>query len=186
MLGLPRGGVPVAAVVAQQLNAPLDVIVVRKLGLPKQPEVAMGAIGEGGVRLLDPNLIRMAGVQEDQIRNVELHEREVLEKRASQIRSEHHRLPLTGRTVIIVDDGLATGATASVACEIARLHGAVKVVLAVPVAPSEMLTSVPADEVITVIAPSDFRAVGMYYNNFDATSDEEVLELLRASRSKDI
>lgn len=181
VLGLPRGGVPVAAVVAKFLHAPLDVIVVRKLGLPTQPEVAMGAIGEGGARVLDTRLMRLANVSEQQLQYVEQHEREVLHQRLSHIRSERERVSLKGRTVIIVDDGLATGATATLACQIARENGAAKVVLAVPVAPKDAINDLPADEVITVMTPQPFGAVGMYYREFDATSDTEVLDLLRAA-----
>lgn len=115
VLGLPRGGVPVAAVVADALDAPLDVIVVRKLGIPYQPEVAMGAIGEGEVRVLDHRLVKIAGVSDAQIAEVEAKERATLDARVTQLRAIRPRVPLVGRTVIIVDDGLATGATASAA-----------------------------------------------------------------------
>ena len=133
VLGLPRGGVPVAAEVAKALNAPLDVIVVRKLGLPFQPEVAMGAIGEGGVRVLDPALIARAGVSAAELAQVEETERATLESRSARFRRGRERADLTGRTVVIVDDGIATGATARAACEVARRLGATRVILAVPV-----------------------------------------------------
>lgn len=185
VLGLPRGGVPVAAVVAEALNAQLDVIVVRKLGIPLQPEVAMGAIGEGGVKVLDPRLIRQAGITDAQIAAVEHEERATLDARVRALRAIRPREPLIGRTALIVDDGLATGATAAVACQIARALGATKVVLAVPVAPRELLDVFPADEVIAVETPYPFHAVGMHYRDFGATSDAQVQQLLEQSVARE-
>lgn len=185
VLGLPRGGVPVAAVIADALDAPLDVIVVRKLGIPYQPEVAMGAIGEGEVRVLDHRLIKIAGVSDAQIAEVEAKERATLDARVSKLRAIRPRVPLAGRTAIIVDDGLATGATAAVAAEIARMLGAARVVLAVPVAPADVLKTFPADEVIAVETPVPFRAVGLHYRDFSATQDEEVQELMKWAAARD-
>ena len=180
VLGLPRGGVPVAAEVARVLDAPLDVIVVRKLGIPYQPEVAMGAIGEGGARVLDRRLIEAAYVSDQQIAAVEAAERETLDRRVRTLRVIRPRVNLKGRTAIIVDDGLATGATATVACQIARELGAIRVVLAVPVAPAEAIASFPAaDDVIAVLVPTPFRAVGLHYRDFAPTSDDEVATILR-------
>ena len=184
VLGLPRGGVPVAYQVACSLDAPLDVIVVRKLGIPYQPEVAMGAIGEDGVQVMDQRIMAQCGVNERDVASVEAHEREVLEARLRRYRRGRERIDLTDRVAIIVDDGVATGSTAKVACRIARLLGAARVVLAVPVGPRETLANVPeADEVVAVSEPADFTAVGRHYLDFSPTSDDEVVVLLdRASR----
>src|ERR1019366_2974024 len=135
VLGLPRGGVPVAFEVAEALDAPLDVIVVRKLGVPFQPELAMGAIGEGGVRVLNAEVLGLTRVTEEQLRAVETRERSLLEARVARLRRGRERVSLTDRIAVIVDDGIATGSTAQVACEVARRLGAAKVVVAVPVAP---------------------------------------------------
>jgi len=182
VLGLPRGGVPVAFEVAKALDSPLDVIVVRKLGLPFQPEVAMGAIGEGNARVLDSRVISLSGVSEDDLRAVERAEREVLESRIARYRHGRPRTDLSGRTAVIVDDGIATGSTARVACTVARQLGAARVVLAVPVAPSRALASLAEpDEVVCLISDRHFQAVGNYYRDFSPTSDEEVLRLLEAA-----
>ncbi|MBX0298713.1 phosphoribosyltransferase [Cryobacterium sp. 1639] len=184
VLGLPRGGVPVAAEVAQALQAPLDLIIVRKLGLPFDPEVAMGAIGEEGVRVLNPRVLALAEVTEAQISAVERRERAVLDARVAEWRGHRARLDLTGRTALIVDDGVATGSTARAACRVARLLGAKRVVLAVPVIAARAETELTqpagetADEVIAVAAPFGFAAVGQYYRQFDAADDAEVARLL--------
>ena len=124
VVGLPRGGVPVADEVARALDAPLDVILVRKLGVPFQPEVGMGAIGEDGVRVLNDEVIRMARVTRSQLDDVESRERVELERRADRYRAGRTRIPLAGRVVLVVDDGIATGSTARAACQVARLEGA--------------------------------------------------------------
>lgn len=185
VLGLPRGGVPVAAVVADELDAQLDVIVVRKLGIPFQPEVAMGAIGEGGAKVLDARLIRQAGLTDAQVAAVETAERATLDARVLALRAIRPRVSLVGRTALVVDDGLATGATAAVACQIARELGAAKVVLAVPVAPQEVLDAFPVDEAIAVETPHPFRAVGMHYLDFGPTSDAEVQVLLQRAATRE-
>jgi putative phosphoribosyl transferase len=185
VLGLPRGGVPVAAEVAKALDAPLDVIIVRKLGVPYQPELAMGAIGEGGARVLDRRIIERAGVTPDEVRRIEDQEHLTVLRRAARLR--HGRPPhqLTGRTAVIVDDGIATGSTARAACQVARALGAEKVILAAPVAPPEALVEIiEPDEVVTVATPSPFLAVGNHYRNFEATTDEEVAALLQAAASR--
>jgi putative phosphoribosyl transferase len=185
VLGLPRGGVPVAAEVAAALGSPLDVIVVRKLGVPFQPELAMGAIGEGGVRVVDPNLVTHLGVSEAALRAVEQRERAVLDERVASLRREHPHVPLQGRIAVVVDDGVATGATARVACQIARRLGAVRVVLAVPVAPAgTSAEELCADELVCCSTPLGFRAVGNHYRNFEPITDEEVVALLDAARSE--
>lgn len=183
VLGLPRGGVPVAAEVATALDAPLDVIVVRKLGIPYQPEVAMGAIGEGGARVLDETLVTRAGVTEAEVDAVELRERATLEERVARFRSGGERLDLTGRTAIIVDDGIATGATATAACQVARAFGAARVIVAAPVGAADAAHRIHgADEVVCLLQPPDFHAVGAYYVDFAQTSDDEVAALLAAHR----
>ena len=179
VLGLPRGGVPVAFEVAGALQAPLDVIVVRKLGLPFQPEVAMGAIGEGGFRVVDRGLVARARITSEEWDSVERHERQELDNRVARFRRGRQRLDLHGRVAVIVDDGIATGSTARVACDIARHLGAAKVVLAVPVAPAETVRSwTDADELVCVDTPEHFGSVGLYYDDFSPTSDEEVIVLL--------
>ena len=180
VLGLPRGGVPVAAEVAAALGAPLDIILVRKLGLPYQPELAMGAIGEGGVRVLNQEVIRLCGVQPQEIDRVEAHERAELDRRARALRGDRPTLRLAGRTVIIVDDGIATGSTARAALQVARAHGATCVVLASPVAAPDTIRALSgdADEIVCLETPPTFVAVGQWYDNFSATSEDEVRALL--------
>jgi putative phosphoribosyl transferase len=176
VVGLPRGGVLVAAEVAAALGAGLDVILVRKLGVPVQPELALGAIGEGGVRVLNHDVVRHAGVNESDIAVVEQRERVELERRAAEYRGDRPPLDLEHRTVIVVDDGIATGATARAACAVARAKGAARVVLAVPVAPfgwAERLGDA-ADAFVAVHAPRRFSGVGEFYADFRQTSDAEV------------
>jgi putative phosphoribosyl transferase len=181
VLGLPRGGVPVAAQVARALGAPLDVIVVRKLGVPFQPELGMGAIGEGGTRVINGDVVRVAGVSADDLAAVETQERAELERRAARYRGGQPRQPLTGRVAVVVDDGLATGSTARAACQIARAQGAARVVLAVPVAPPgwESRLAGDADELVCVQTPADFFAIGQFYADFSQTTDEEVVDCLQ-------
>jgi putative phosphoribosyl transferase len=180
VLGLPRGGVPVAYEVAQALAAPLDVIVVRKVGVPFQPELAMGAVGEGGVLVLNPEVVRLAGVGERELALVEERERAEVERRAARFRGDAPQLPLQGRIALLVDDGLATGATARAACRVARAAGAAQVVVAVPVAPPDTVASLraDADEVLCLDTPAQFSAVGQWYRDFTQTSDAEVARLL--------
>ncbi|MGH3896879.1 MAG: phosphoribosyltransferase [Pseudonocardiaceae bacterium] len=181
ILGLPRGGVPVAAEVALALGAPLDVIVVRKLGVPLQPELAMGAIGEGGVRVLMPETVRRAGITDDALAGVERRERAELQRRAERFRDDRTRLSLVGRTAVVIDDGIATGSTARAACQVARVQGATRVVLAVPVAPANWSRELhdAADELIAVATPQLLRAIGGWYTDFAQSTDEEVVACLR-------
>jgi len=183
VVGLPRGGVPVAAQVADALAAPLDVIVVRKLGVPGREEFAMGAIGEG-VRVLDDETVTRLGIGPRQIEEVERRERSELERRLRRYRGEGGPLELEGRTVILVDDGVATGATATAACRIARAEGAARVVLAVPVAPRGWSPPPEArvDEFVCPEQPAGFMAIGQWYDDFSQTSDEEVASALSAHR----
>jgi len=180
VLGLPRGGVPVARQIAPALGAPLDVIVVRKLGVPTHPELAMGAIGEGGVRVVSDDIMRSVGATEAQLAEVETAERFELERRAARFRGERPRLDLAGQTAIVVDDGIATGSTARAACHVARALGAAQIVLAVPVGPPGLqhrLADV-TDEFVCLHQPRSFSAVGQFYVNFDQTSDAEVIAAL--------
>ena len=183
VVGLPRGGVPVAAEVAAALDAPLDVIVVRKLGVPFQPELGMGAVGEDGVRVLDDEIIRIAGVGAAEVDEAEARERGEVERRAARLRGHRPPVTLAGRTVVVVDDGLATGSTARAAVMVARAHGARRVVLAVPVAPADTVRALAevADEVICLETPAGFSAVGQWYEDFTQTSDAEVERLLDAA-----
>lgn len=180
IVALPRGGVPVAAEVAAVLGAPLDICVIRKLGVPYQPELGMGAIGEDGVRVLNDQVIRFSAVTDEQLAEVERRERAELARRARRYRGDRPPADLRGRTVVVVDDGIATGSTARAACRIVRERGAARVVLAVPVAPvdwAERLDEV-ADELVCVDTPSPFYAIGEFYADFTQTEDEEVLRLL--------
>lgn len=180
VLGLPRGGVPVAAEIACALGAELDVIVVRKLGVPIQPELAMGAIGEDGARFVNDEVVMTAGVSRDRFDRVEAEARAELEARVRHLRSLRPRVDLTAKTAIIVDDGMATGSTAMAACRVARAHGATRVVVAVPVAPPDTLVrlSAVADEVVALCSPSSMTAIGEWYGDFSPTSEAEVDALL--------
>lgn len=187
VLGLPRGGVPVAAEVARSLGAPLDVLVVRKLGSPRQPEVAMGAIGERNARVLNDDVVRAGAVTSADFTAVERRERAELEARVSRFRGDAASVDLTGRTAIIVDDGVATGATARVASLVARELGAASVVIAVPVGAPDSLAELGempgVDAVICLSAPPGFAAVGLHYLDFRQTTDAEVLRILEAARA---
>src|SRR6266851_1391345 len=158
VLGLPRGGIPVAFQVARALGAPLDVIVVRKLGVPFRPELGMGAVGEGGVRVTSPEVIHAAGVSQNQLAAVQAREQAVVDARAACYRARRPREPLDGRVAVVVDDGIATGSTARAACQIARAAGAARVVLAVPVAPAgwQARIGADADELACVGTPRGF------------------------------
>ncbi|RJT78021.1 hypothetical protein D6T63_13820 [Arthrobacter cheniae] len=182
VLGLPRGGVPVAFEVANALGAPLDVIVVRKLGVPFRPEVAMGAIGEGGTRVLDAHVLSQAHVTEEDLQALETKERQLLEERRTRYRQRRIRTDVHGRIVVVVDDGMATGSTARVACQVAKQLGAARVIVAIPVAPASTVASfTEADEIVSLVSPRRFEAVGCYYNDFSATDDDEVVTLLDAA-----
>ncbi len=180
VLGLPRGGVPVAREVARTLGAPLDIIVVRKLGVPFQPELGMGAVGEGGVRILNAEVVRMAGVSAKELAEVEERERAELERRARIYRGDRAPVSLEGRTVVVVDDGIATGSTAEAACRVARARGAAYVVLAVPVAPPgwDRRLDGDIDDFVCVGTPEPFFGVGQFYADFSQTSDDEVIKCL--------
>jgi putative phosphoribosyl transferase len=182
VLGLVRGGVPVAATVADRLGAPLDVLVVRKLGLPQAPEVAFGALGPGGVQVLNPDLAER--LPPERIAEVVRRETAELERRERLYRRGRPPLSLEGRTAVIVDDGLATGATARAAAAVARRLGARRVVVAVPVGSSDAYAALvaEADEVVCPQRPDDFGAVSRYYDDFHEVSDEEVTATLSGGR----
>ena len=170
VLGLPRGGVPVAAAIADALAAPLDILIVRKLGVPSQPELAMGAIGEHGARVLNDEVLTATGISERELADVESRERVELERRARLYRTGRTPIDLTGKTAIIVDDGIATGSTVAAACHICRQAGAARVVVATPVAPASSIRRLErvADEVISVVTPDSFFAIGEWYLDFSA------------------
>ena len=180
VLGLPRGGVPVAREVAAVIGAPLDVLAVRKLGGPRHPEFAVGAIGESGVRLVDDDAVRATRLGEIELEVVEEDARLELARRLSLYRGGRAALDLAGRRALIVDDGVATGASAIVASRVARRLGAREVVVAVPVAPQgwERKLEAEADWVVALATPRDFWAVGRWYTDFAQTTDEEVIGAL--------
>ncbi len=186
VLALPRGGVPVAFEVAQRVRVPLDVFVVRKLGVPGHEELAMGAIASGGVRVLNEDVLYVLPDAQSIVEMVTAIEREELKRRERDYRSNRPAPEVRGRTVILVDDGLATGATMRAAAAALRQQGAAKIIVAVPVgAPGTCheIRSV-ADEVVCLQTPGSFMGVGQYYEDFSQTTDEEVRELLAASASK--
>lgn len=186
VLGLPRGGVPVAYEVALALHAPLDIAVVRKLGVPFHRELGFGAIGEGGARVVSEDIVRMTHVGRDDLERVERQEEAELARQAHRFRAGRHRVGLAGRTVIVVDDGVATGATALAACQVVRSQGAARVVVAVPVAAPDALEILrfEADEVVCPNAPRFFCAVGEWYGDFSQTADEEVSALLARAAAR--
>lgn len=181
--GLPRGGVSVASQVAAALGAPLDVLLVRKLPVPFRPELAMGAIGEGGVRVVDEQVVRRGRVTAAALAAVEARERAVLDRRARRYRRVAPRLSIAGHGVVIVDDGVATGSTARAACAVARAAGAARVVVAVPVAPAgwEAVVGPVADELVCLESAKWFFAVGQFYEDFSQVTDAQVLALLERS-----
>ncbi len=185
ILALPRGGVAVAAAVAIALDAPLDVLVVRKLGAPRQPEFGFGAVA-GDVRVLDESTVALLGISEQQVAEVTARETAEMHRREKVYRRDMPPLEVEGRTVVIVDDGLATGGTAAAAIGAIGAMGPAKVVLAVPVAPPDtaMRLSEEVDDLVCLSTPSDFGAVGRWYLDFEQTTDMEVIELLRQARKR--
>ncbi len=180
VVGIPRGGVPVAAEVASALGAPLDVAVVRKIGAPQNPELAIGALAEGGVHVLSERIVRMLGLSGAGLQTLIARAERELREYTRRYRGDREPVELTGRTVIVVDDGLATGSSALAAVRSLRGRGAKRVVLAVPVAAPQSLAALraEADEVVCVEAPEDLWAVGYWYEDFRATTDQEVAALL--------
>ncbi|MEX2586431.1 MAG: phosphoribosyltransferase [Actinomycetota bacterium] len=186
VLGLARGGVPVAAAVARELDAPLDVLVVRKLGCPGQPELGIGAVGELGVTVLNSKLIAKLGLSDEQVEQIAEREGAEVDRRVARYRRSMSPVKLQGRTAILVDDGLATGFTAGAAVGVVRRLEAARVVLAVPVAPRQAVTSLEeiADQVVVLQIPPDFMAVGQWYRDFTQVSDEEVAALVASGPSE--
>ena len=183
ILALPRGGVPVAAEVAAALKAPLDLILVRKIGVPFQPELAMGAVVDGGAPIIVRNedVIRLAGIEEAEFKVICDNELAEIERRRQRYLGSRERVDLAGRTAIVIDDGVATGATTRAALRATRMRNPKKLILAVPVAPTESLAELrsDADEVICLEDYEFFGAIGAYYADFNQVADEEVIELLR-------
>lgn len=180
VLALPRGGVPVAAEVARLLEAPLDLMLVRKLGVPTQPELAMGAIATGGARVLNADIIRALSISQQQLDRVTASEQRELERREQSYRGERPPPQLSGRCVILVDDGLATGASMRVAVEAAAVRGPAELVVAVPVASSDAVSLIEeqANQVVALATPEPFIGVGRWYEAFTQTTDAEVRVLL--------
>lgn len=180
VLALPRGGVPVAYEVARTLKAPLDVFLVRKLGTPGRPELAMGAIASGGVRVLNDEVVQWLGIRSEQIDAVAQQEQQELQRREAAYRGGRSLPPLENRIVILVDDGLATGSTMRAAVQAVKEQKPARVIVAVPVGAPETCGDLGAiaDEVVCARMPTPFSAVGQWYLNFEQTSDEEVRRLL--------
>jgi putative phosphoribosyl transferase len=184
---LPRGGVPVAFEVAHALHAPLDIFLVRKLGVPGHEELAMGAIASGGVRVLNEEVVRTLGIHEQTIERVAAAEQRTLEERERAYRGERPRPVVRGRIVLLVDDGLATGATMRAAVVALRQQEPKRIVVAVPVAAVDTCTELKAevDEIVCAVTPEQFVAVGQWYQDFSQTTDEEVCELLERATHPD-
>jgi putative phosphoribosyl transferase len=180
VLGLPRGGVPVAFEVARSLGVPLDVFVVRKLGVPGHEELAMGAIASGGVRVLNADVLAATLVPPEAVEAVAARELERVESQERAYRGERQPIDVHGRVVILVDDGLATGATMRAAVAALRDRGAGRIVVAVPTAPIETCEALrrEVDEILCALTPDPFMAVGLWYRDFAPVSDEQVRELL--------
>jgi putative phosphoribosyl transferase len=186
VLALPRGGVPVAFEVALALHAPLDLFLVRKLGFPGHEEFAIGAIASGGVRILDEEVIGNFGISRAEIERVTAQERRELERRERLYRDDRPPPDVAGHVVILVDDGLATGSTMRAAIAALKLEGARRIVVAVPVAPRETCESIRAevDDIVCAETPEPFRAVGLWYDDFEQTTDDEVRELLARAEQR--
>jgi predicted phosphoribosyltransferase len=186
VLALPRGGVPVAFEVARALDAPLDVFVVRKLGLPGHPEFAMGALASGGVRVLNDEVVRLYRIPEQAVEAIAQDERIELERRERAYRSQRPALDVRGRTVVLIDDGLATGSTMKAAVEAVRALSPARIIVAVPVGSPDTCREFAgiADEIVCARRPEHFAAVGQWYDDFRQTTDEEVRELLQTAASE--
>jgi putative phosphoribosyl transferase len=186
ILGIPRGGIIAARELALALNGRLDVILSHKLRTPGRPEVAMGAVAEGGIAFIDPEIVRLLGISVNLIEQEKALQLSELNRRAEKIRQILPKEPLEGRPVIITDDGVATGATTLTAIRAARFEGAARVILALPVGPEDSVRQLAeeADETICLRLPPDFRAVGQFYRDFEQVSDEEMLEILKEARKR--
>lgn len=186
VLALPRGGVPVGAEVARALSAPLDVFLVRKIGLPGHEEFAMGAIASGGVVMINEHVVRTYGVSRSQIESVVERERGELERRERRYRGDNSLPSLAGKTVILVDDGLATGSSMRAAVEAVRGLGPAETIVAVPIAPAETCDALASevDRVVCALTPEPFYAVGLWYRDFSQTTDDEVMHILEKVRAE--
>ncbi|HET6830549.1 MAG TPA: alpha/beta family hydrolase [Solirubrobacterales bacterium] len=186
VVALPRGGVPVGFEVATALGAPLDVGLVRKLGHPGQPELGIGAIGEDGTIVFDERSVGAFGISREQIESIAIREAEELDRRRRLYRGDEPPVAVEGRTVIVVDDGLATGVTAAAASRVLKAHGAARVILAVPVCPAGTAERIDGgiDDVVALSTPERFSSVGAWYDDFSQTDDAEVVALLRAARER--
>ena len=186
VFALPRGGVPVGYEISRALEAPLDVFVSRKLGAPDQPEFGIGAVATGGVRVLNQDVVRRLGIPDDYVQEITAQELAEVGRRLRYFRGERPETEVVGRTVILVDDGLATGVTARAAVQALRLRKPRHLVLAAPVCAAQTadLFRTAVDELVCLESPSDLGAIGFWYRNFEQTSDEEVVELLERARSE--
>lgn len=186
VIGLPRGGVVTAAAIAETLDLPLDVLVVRKLGTPGQEELAMGAIAPGGVRVLNEDVIRFCGIKQQDIDDVTAYERKEVERREKLFRRDEPPLNFAGKNVILVDDGLATGSTMAAAIDVVRKQRPANIIVAIPVAPPDTAERLRArvDEFICLETPASFEAVGYWYVDFTQVEDAEVVRVLDHARSR--
>lgn len=185
ILALPRGGVPVGYEIARALHAPLDIFIARKLGAPGRPEFGIGAVAQGGVRVLNERAVQALGISEEYIERATQRETKEIERRLRLLRGDRPEPEIRGRTAILVDDGLATGVTARAAIEALRRRSPRSLVLAVPVCAPQTVEALrqEVDELICLKCPSDFMAVGLWYRDFDQVEDEEVIALLESARS---
>ncbi|MBF2000047.1 MAG: phosphoribosyltransferase [Synechococcales cyanobacterium M58_A2018_015] len=188
VLGLPRGGVPVAYEVAKALNVPLDICLVRKLGVPGHKELAMGAIGSGGVRVLNYDVVSWLGISGKTIDEVAARELKELQRRDRVYRGDRPQPDIRDRTVILIDDGIATGSTMRAAIAVLKAQRPARLIVAVPVAPPQTLQdlSTEVDDVVCLLAPETFYAIGLWYDDFSQTSDAEVCELLAQPTVKNL
>ena len=188
VLALPRGGVPVAFEVAKALNAPLDIFLVRKLGVPGRKELVFGAIASGGVRVLNQDLVQTLGISDRSIEAITAEEERELERRERVYRGDHFPMQVSGRTVILVDDGIATGSSMRAAVAALRMHRPARIIVAVPVASPSACEELVAevDELVCVSKPELFYAIGQWYEDFPQVTDEELQDLLQRASKQEV